>query len=98
MKYKTIYRVLLQTKHGRAGNLTSYFCDVYAYNSLEAKDQVVKVWYAHHAGRVFHVRALQLKSLSECIRRVDEYPEAVRISCVDEYPEAVLWFTSRGII
>ena len=88
MEYKNFYRVLLQTKHGRAGNLTSYFCDVYAYNALEAKDQVVKAWYAFHDGHVFHVRALRLKSLvlSGCISRVDEYPEAV------------LWFTSRGII
>lgn len=88
MKYKNFYRVLLQTKHGRAGNLASYFCDVYAYNALEAKDQVVKAWYAYHDGHAFHVRALRLKSLvlSECISRVDEYPEAV------------LWFTSRGII
>ena len=88
MKYKNFYRVLLQTKHGRAGNLTSYFCDVYAYNALDAKDQVVKAWYSFHDGHVFHVRALRLKSLvlSGCISRVDEYPEAV------------LWFTSRGII
>lgn len=88
MEYKNFYRVLLQTKHGRAGNLTSYFCDVCAYNALEAKDQVVKAWYAFHDGHTFHVRALRLKSLvlSGCISRVDKYPEAV------------LWFTSRGII